>query len=70
MYSLFGVFFFFQYSSLVYFKEEKDFLPFSFDFNSCARRIQIQYEINLKRTWNEICKCMDVYKKTLHSCNF
>ena len=50
MYSLFGVFFFFQYSSLVYFKEEKDFLPFSFDFNSCARRIQIQYEINLKRT--------------------
>ena len=35
-------------SSLVYFKEEKDILPFSFDFcnSACARRIQIQYEIN------------------------
>ena len=33
-------------SSLRFF-EEKDILPFSFDFcNSCARRIQIQYEIN------------------------
>ena len=56
MYSLFRFFFFFWFffpvfvtrlSSLVYFKEEKDILPFSFDFcNSCARRIQIQYEIN------------------------
>ena len=43
----FVFFFLFRYSSLVYFKEGKDILPFSFDFcNSCARRIQMQYEIN------------------------
>ena len=46
MYSLFRLFFF-RYSSLVYFEEEKDMLPFSFNFcNSCAWRTQIQYEIN------------------------
>ena len=43
----FVLFFVTRLSSLVYFEEEKDILPFSFDFcNSCARRIQIQYEIN------------------------